>query len=449
MVGVGSSVELRGETVSQEVNALLRGGYKWKTFAENMANVSIVAAAVRYFLNLASNADWKFRPASDHPEGRRYAELLEETREDLETTWARVVRRAVMYRFMGFSVQEWATKRRSDGVVTFADIEPRAQKTITRWERDPETKKIEWIVQQDPSSYKELWIPRWKTIYLVDDSMTDSPEGLGLLRHVAWDCHVLNRLEQLENMGFENNLEGTPIIRMPIALLDEMVAAKRMTPEKRDEAHEWVKKFLEGHVKSSKRGLKIESDVYRATDDALTPSSARQWDADVMQGESTGLLHANVAINRRIHGIARVLGVEELLLGETRGTQALSKNKSHNFYLTVDGSLKEVAEQMHRSYRNVLWALNGWPEDLMPEMVPQPLKIQDVEEISAALRDIATAAGPVLSIEDTAVKELFELMGLTAPDPAAGAIDASLRGGRRAETEGQPGLGRMGEGAEQ
>ena len=49
-------------------------------------------------------------------------------------SWARIVRRAAMYRFYGFSIQEWTAKRRPDGLLTLADVAPRSQMTIERWD---------------------------------------------------------------------------------------------------------------------------------------------------------------------------------------------------------------------------------------------------------------------------------------------------------------------------
>src|SRR6056297_3638302 len=120
-----------------EKDASLTGRERYRTFSQILADTAVVSAGVRYFLNLAAGATWSFEAAEDHPMGEELAEAAQRMlTEDPETSWARIVRRAAMYRFYGFSVQEWVMKRAEDGSLTFADITPRPQITITRWDVD-------------------------------------------------------------------------------------------------------------------------------------------------------------------------------------------------------------------------------------------------------------------------------------------------------------------------
>ena len=76
------------------------------------------------------------------------------------TPWHRIVRRLSMYRFYGFSIMEWTAKRRDDGLLTFADVEPRAQRTIERWDVD-ETGKVMGALQTKPANAAgDIFAPR-------------------------------------------------------------------------------------------------------------------------------------------------------------------------------------------------------------------------------------------------------------------------------------------------
>ena len=122
-----------------------------------------------------------------------------------------------MYRFYGFSIQEWTARRRDDGFLTFADIAPRSQRTIERWDVD-EAGQVLGALQRSPQTQEEIYLPREKLLYIVDDTLNDSPEGLGLFRHLVAPSRRLKRYEQLEGFGFETDLRGIPIGRSPVHL---------------------------------------------------------------------------------------------------------------------------------------------------------------------------------------------------------------------------------------
>ena len=130
---------------------------RYRTYSEIFANTSIVAAGTRYFLNLIAKAEWSFTPSDEDSDGK-FAELAESMlTEDPETSWHRIVRRAGMYRFYGFSVQEWTARRREDGLLTFSDIAPRAQITIERWDVD-NAGSVLGVLQRNPQDHREIYL---------------------------------------------------------------------------------------------------------------------------------------------------------------------------------------------------------------------------------------------------------------------------------------------------
>src|SRR5678816_1767023 len=199
-----------------------------------LANTSIVAAGVRYFLNVVKYADWSVEAAKDKgkdapssKDAEEVAELVEDIINDMNTAWGRVMRRASMYLFHGFGVQEWTAKRRSDGKIGLDDIEARPQHTIDRWEID-DNGSVLGVWQNSPQTSKLLYLPRNKVLYLVEDSLTDSPEGLGLLRHLVEPFKRLEKYLTLEGRGFERDLRGIPVGRIPYRAISQWVAAGTM-----------------------------------------------------------------------------------------------------------------------------------------------------------------------------------------------------------------------------
>lgn len=414
-VGAPGTAIIGGYVVENEKTAALTDAERFKTFSQILANTSVVAAGVRYFLSLASKSRWTFEPAEGDTDGR-YAELAEEIlTEDPSTSWPRIVKRACMYRFYGFSVQEWTAKRRGDGVLTFADVAPRAQTTIERWDVEDDG-SVRGIIQRNPQNGREIYLPRSKVVYIVDDVLNDSPTGLGLFRHLVEPARRLERYELLERWGFETDLRGTPIGRAPYSEIRQKVADGSMSKEEAAAAVAAVEQFVRKHVKNPSLGLLLDSMTYESQDDAATPSSVPKFDMELLQGGSTTLTEVAAAIVRLNKELARILGVEGIILGDGQaGSHALSRDKSNQLSLTVDGTLQEVADSLKNDLLETAWALNGWPREMMPEPKVEAVAYRDVEQITGALRDMA-AAGASLHPADPVVGEIRSMMGISPPD---------------------------------
>lgn len=413
--GVPGTAVFGGYVEQKERDRDLWGRKRYETYGNMLANTSIVAAGVRYFMNLIAKPDWKFEPADESPEAERYAELLTEMIGDMDTPWRRVVRRAAGYRFYGFSVQEWTAKIRPDGIMAFADVAPRPQFTIERWDCTPDG-RILGMIQVSPQDYSEIYLPRNKVIYVVDDSIQDSPEGMGLFRHIVEGYRRLKRYEQLEGYGFESDLRGVPVGRAPIAELDRMVKNGELSEEQKTSILQPMEDFLKGHIKNPALSILLDSMTYESQDEAQRPSSARQWDMELLS--STSATQAEIArtIDRINREMARVLGVEHMLLGDNGvGSFAMAKEKSHSFALIVDSTGSEIAEAFKDDFVRRVFMLNGWPVGKMPTIKIDKIQTRTIEEITTALEQMARAGVPV-NPNDPAVNEVYNLMGLSQPE---------------------------------
>lgn len=413
-----------GFVQDNEKSADLIGAEKYRTFSDILANTSIVAAGTRYFLNLASSSDWSFKPSEADKDGY-YAELAEQALTyDPATSWSRIVRRAAMFRFYGFSIQEWQLMRRDDGVLTFKDVAPRAQRTIERWDISPEGEVL-GVYQRSPQTSVDIYLPRGKLLYMVDDTLDDGPEGLGLFRHLVVPSQRLRRYEQLEGIGFETDLRGIPVGRGPFTELAAMEEAGEINRAERMAIEAPMRSFIENHIRGPKLGLLLDSKTYTSQDEASTPSAIKQWDVELLQAGGTALPDMANAISRVNKEIARVLGVEQLLLGDgDTGSFALGKDKTQSFFLLVESTLKEIVDTVRKDLLTTIWDYNGLDKKLMPEVSNEAVRYKDVAEITKALRDMA-AAGAILDVNDPAIAEVRELIGLTPPEPME-AVDGGV-----------------------
>ncbi len=424
--GVSGTPVYGGFIQTIEKNPELQGDRRWLNYSEILLNVSIVAAGTRYFLNLVSQPDWRAEAAEGSgAEGERIAKLVTEMMKDMVTPWNRVIRRAALFRFYGFSTQEWTAKRRDDGAIGMLDVEVRPQNTITKWDTDT-TGTVLGVVQTNPLDGVDIYLPRRKLIYAVDDSLSDSPEGLGLFRHCYETARQLKRYEQLEGWGFETDLRGIPYGRAPFAELDEMVKNKQITAEQRDEILKPITKFIQGHIKNPQLGILLDSMTYESQDEAERASGAKKWEIDLLKAQATGQPDIARAIERKHRELARILGVESLLLGDNGvGSFAMAKDKSHNFFLQVDGTLRDLIQVITADWLTAIMLLNGWDMNKRPTLKCDKLQYRSIEQVTAALRDMASA-GAILPPNDPVIKEVRDLLGLSRPIEVSMAADASL-----------------------
>lgn len=418
----------------------LVGPRRFDEFDRLVRDVSIIGAGVRLFLNLISNAVWTVNP----PEGlndnetavaQGYADQVYAMLFDMTTSWAAIVRKTAAFKLYGFTIQEWTAKQMPDGSIGLLDIEHRPQKTIQRWNRD-QGGTVESVVQRVPGR-ADVELPRAKIVYAVDDTLTDSPEGIGLFRHLATTASRLEMFLRLEEIGYTTDLRGIPVARAPLGELRQEVLdagppnsdARNAAEARRTSLLQPLRNWLDKHMRNEKSGMLLPSDTYIAqgVDKAQTPSSVPKWALELLSGDSTSFDSMANAVNRMNQELARILGTEHLLLGaDGSGSLALARSKVGTFYLTVTSTLLDLCEIYDRDIIAPIADLNGWPEELRPQMGVNEISDRDIEQVLQSLKDLATAGAPVMP-DDPAVGEIYDLLGLTRPPERMDEMDLSLR----------------------
>lgn len=383
----------------------------------------MVAAGVRYFLNLAANTEWKMVAADEESdEAKEKAKFIDKMLRRMETPMHRVIKQAAMHRFHGFATLEWTAVKKADGVHV-THIENRAQWTIERWATD-RSGRVHGVYQRAPQDGREAFIPRAKMIYMVDNAFTDDPRGLGIMRHIVRAVEMLRDYERLEQIGFSTDMQGIPIARGPLA---EIQASTSLTDDQKEELRAPLVEFIQNHIRGSDSGLVLDSQVFTGGGDDETPINARKFDVELLSGGSYGHKEIAAAIERMNREVARVLGVEQLLLGaDSSGSLALSRDKSQAFFMVVNSALKEIQAALTQDLIAPLWVLNGFDEDLMPKLEFENVEFLDPEQISGMLKDIATSGVPILP-EDPLVDEALRIVGLSGLNMKAREEQKALR----------------------
>ncbi len=416
-MGSSGTTVYSGYVRTRERSAKWVGAQRYITIADMAVNTSIIAAGVHYFLNLVAHPSWTVKPAvEDDAEAEAAAELVESVLHGLSRPWSRVVRRSATYRFYGFSIQEWTAIRKPDGAIGLASIEPRPQHTIDRWAVS-ESGDVEGVYQRDVLTGKELAIPRSKLMYLVEDTLSDSPEGVGIFRHLAEPWERLKTYYDLEARAFERDLRGIPVGRVPYSLINAAVKDGAITKEKAAALVKTVEDFVQIAIKESNTGVTLDSAPYESqAADGAKVTGALQWGIELLSGGASGMGEVAGAIVRTQTEMARILTCEHLMMGESSGNRALAADKSRNLYLVANSVLTDIAAAVDRDVVARVCDLNGIAEDKRPYCEVEDVAFKDAEMVSTVLARMAQA-GAVLAPDDPVVEDVRSLLGVSAPKP--------------------------------
>lgn len=412
--GVGGFVVTRGQLHSGEQKGELQGPRRWTNASDILANVSIVAASVRFYFQLTSRPLWKIEPANDTDEAKRVAEFVESVMHGTRESWSRIVRRSTMYRFHGFGIHEWVAKRRTeDGRIGIDSLNQRPCHTITGWDVDSDF-KVRGVIQTPPQFGSDIYLPRSKLVYLVDDTLTDSPEGSGWWRHLVDPNNRLKRYLQLEGIGFERDLSGIPVGKAPIGLLEDMVRRGEMTEARKTELLNGLTQFISMRSKQSDTGIVVESAPYVVTSDqGEQASNVLQWGIDLLTGEQTSMDKMGLAIDRIVWDMALIMGTQALLVGrEGAGSLALSKSANQQLYSSVNATLGDMCEAYDRDLIGTICMLNGIRDELKPYCKTEDASFKDVELVTRSLADMAQA-GAIMMPDDPAINDVRDMMGVS------------------------------------
>jgi hypothetical protein len=429
--GVGGAQTVGPYLVSNEKNAKIATlKRRIQTYQEISYNTSIIATGLRYIGALVSSTNWNLHPPiAKDPDGKLpgwltpaeaakakdYADWIEQSWNYMDTPWYKVVRDASSFKWIGFSVLECIAKRMDEvqpGFIAIGAIENRPQHTFELWYLDEQSGDVTGWRQRAPITNETYELDREKCVYLVDDALTSQPDGIGLLRHVVELVEQLKRLEQLELWAYETDLRGVPIGRAPTAILDDMVAKNRLTREQADVKVKGIQDFITNHVLNPELGLLLDSGAYTGQDATKTPSQMKMWDLELVKGSGVGLADIDKAIQRKQHEIARVIGVEQFMLGAGgKGSLALSEDKARALIELINAIIMEIAWCLRRDYIRKIFVLNRWDIRLMPEILPDPVALRSVSVIVDAISKMALA-GAILDRNDPLINQVRSMLKL-------------------------------------
>jgi hypothetical protein len=394
-----------------ENKAAVTGDQKWLTYDNTIANCVTVAAAVRVWTKLHGTAEWSCEPNPlGGADAEKCADLVMDALIDAQMSrpWKRIVAKAGFgSTFKGFAMFEQIMRRRNDGTIVTADLQHRPQWSIQRWDKPDE--QAPWAgVEQRMKSGKTFYLQRERLFYVVDDDIGDSPDGVGVLRHIIEHARRVERYEQLEGWQAETDLRGIPLGFAPLEELRQAAAAAGIDPN--DSAKvgafvkaqtKWLSDLLEKHIKTPSLSAMIDSAVYKSNATDAAPSANKKWGFEIVKGEANGQAEVRAAINSINREILRVLACEWLLMGDSEGARSVHEDKTGMYAMVLNGSLEAIGEAATMGPARRIVALNGYdPDTCTPTVQPAPIPLESIESACRALQLIAQAGDPIRPGDD-------------------------------------------------
>lgn len=418
--GTDGQAALGGILQTFEKQQDLIGFQLYTTFINTIHQTMIVGAAVRNYLALAGGAKWTALAnkagGNDAQRGVDIvtAGLLESP---MPRPWQACVKKQAYYHFAGFGMHEWTIRRRPDGTVVFAELGHRPQGTIWRWDKEDEQVPLQGV-QQLTMWGNTYYIPRNRLWYTVDDTLTDSPAGMGILRHAVEPCRRLGKLMQWEGFAYEKDLRGIPVGRAPIGKMIRDAGLDPTSPGAQQYIAgktKFLTDFLQNHLKGSQNDKAMFFDSATYTDETnKSPSSVPEWALEILTGDSGPLTELNATIQRITWEIAALMNAEWLLVGRDSGAYQLHESKVAMYAQRVNGTLQELGDTATADLARPLVAFNGLdPEIATPRLVAEPVSTESIINVTRSLLDMAQAGAPLMP-DDPAIDQIRARMFLEA-----------------------------------
>lgn len=401
--GVDGVVAYAGWIQSNERNSKLVGQQKWIEFA-NAYQHPVVAIAVLLRWALWLGVKWSLQEnTSGSPAAKKGLEVCEQglLKARLSKPWNKVVAKAANKQFFeGFSIHATGVGRRKDGTVVFTEIEHRPPHTIEQWWRESRGDRGPFVeVTQRTVSGQTADIPLDECLYLVNDAISDTPDGTGVLRLVLERLRRVSKYEGLEGREMFTNMGGMPIPRAPI---EEIRAATTGTDAQKDAAVVAMTQALRDvageRVKSPETQpyMMLDSATFKGSNpDAI--SAIKKWDIEIVKGEVSGLVEIRKTITDETLQVARVLGIEFVMVGggDTAGTFGMHESKVDMFVDTMNAQKLDIAGSAEQQLLRRLCVLNGLdPDEACPTLVASPIKRADVMKAVETIAKLNMAGLP-------------------------------------------------------
>jgi hypothetical protein len=312
----------------------------------------------------------------------------------MATPWNDVLSEILTEVEYGWSAHELVLKRRDDGKIGVADIQPRAQDTLYRWEFD-DAGNVTAMHQQLPIG--NAVIPADRLLLFRTEVHKNSPEGRSMILSAADSYRAARHITQIESIAIERDFTGIPCAYIPSAALADPILVAKYTQIVRD------------LKMNDQAGLVLPSDPWRDAENK--PSTVAQYRLELVSAPGRRSIDTDKIVTRHQTDMARSILADFLMLGlASKGSYGLSRDKSEMFEKSLQSLVASIEETFDRFVTRRIWAMNAMDPKTKPRWKAGRLIEANLAELGAFLQSLGSAGVPVSN--DDREKALMELAGL-------------------------------------
>jgi len=397
--------------ISEEFLAALKGKRAVKAYSEMRDNDPVIGAVLFALNNLVRQARWSVEPFDESDEAHNDAHFLEDNMHDMSTSWGDLIGEIMSMTVFGWSffepvykirsghnVIERKSSRFSDGKIGWAKMGIRSQDSLESWEFN-ERGEVIAMNQRAAPDFKLRIIPLTKAVLFRTASWKNNPEGRSILRNAYTTFFFKKRMQEIEGIGIERDLNGVPVIYIPPNAL-----RTNATPEEKATA-DAAETIVKNVRNDSQAGVVLPA--------LFDDNGNRLFELQLLTTLGRRSFDLNATIQRMNKTMATSMLADFVLMGQDSvGSFAMASSKTKMFSVAIGSYMDEIANQMNRVLVPRLFALNGKEADKLPIIAHGDIETVDLDELS---KFINALSGAGLDLTPEPVREhLAAQMGLPA-----------------------------------
>lgn len=368
---------------------------KYREMRDNDSTIGAVMYAVEQILR---DVELEVKPVDETEEAQKEAEFVKSVLHDMDHTLDDHVSEALSFLSYGFAWFEVVYKRRegpnkrspkkrsmySDGRMGIRKIATRAPWTVSKFEVEDKTGEVTGIKQNvgyTSNTSGNQTIPLNKSLYYRTPTVNNDPSGRSILRNAYTSYEYLNRIQSIEAIAIERELNGIPVGRIPSDYLSETATDDQKA------VVETFRRVLRDTKFNDQNFVLLPSDHYPGKEGE--PSQVRLMDMELMSSGGNRNIDTGTVISRYQHDIARSILSEFLMLGSNSGgSYALSKSKTDLFLRALESYIQSVVDVLNKQLVARLWEINGLDYKYMPKIEAGDVAPHDLKELGSYLRNL-------------------------------------------------------------
>ena len=373
-----------GGWVDEEFLPQLRGRKAVQVFKEMSENDPIVGALLYSITMLLRNVEWRVEPGGETSVDKQAAELVESCMDDMEHTWDDLISEILSMLVFGWSWHEVVYKKRAgfevrdprmrskfdDGLIGWRKIPIRAQETLFKWifEEDGE---VAGMVQMPPPKFKQLLVPRERSLLFRFQHSKGNPEGKSMLRNAYRPWYYLKRIQEFEAVGVERDLAGLPMVKVPAEWLSSKPGSQQY------KAVQEFKKMVKSVRRDEQEGL-----VFPNAFDQDTKQPLFSFE---LLGSGGGRQFGTDSIVQRYEQRVLMSVLADFIMVGHQGTGSYSMHvdKTGIFRTALNSITASIAEVFNRYAIPKLIRVNGFQvSDGYPELRPTDVDAPDLGQLA-------------------------------------------------------------------